>query len=633
MIVYSNTKGNFISDVHNGLIADLIEKEFKKHHLPHNNNNEHRAWVNSMQFMSSVLRDEAIDDDCSLAIEYQVPLTSKRVDFIIAGKSCDDKNNVVIIELKQWEDSKITARPDVVYTYVGGANRYVCHPSYQAYSYAKIIENFNDSINKYDIHLIPCAYLHNYREANRSHIENKFYKDAIGAAPLFLQRDADKLTNFIKKYVRKKDGIDILFKIDNGKLKPSKSLQDSIVSMLKGNKEFYLIDEQKIVYELIKEKVYNSLENSKDFSNKYGKYTIIIKGGPGTGKSVIAIQLLADLLIKQFSACYVTKNAAPRNVYFKKLENNDYKKAYIKSLFLSSGSFINAKNNQFDCILCDEAHRLNAKSGLFQNQGENQIKEIIHASRVSVFFIDEDQQVSAKDIGTIDEIKHWAVIENSKLIYDHNCDLVSQFRCNGSDGYLSFLDNLLEIRETANYTFDFDYDLRLFSNPKAMMEELRKKNINNKARMLAGYCYEWKTKKETEKGLDNPDSFDIKIDDFKAKWNFANTDTWAIDSNSFDQVGCIHTCQGLEFDYVGVIIGKDLSFKNGHVVTDMKARASSDKSLVGIKKKVDWQKKADSIIRNTYKVLLSRGQKGCYIYCQDSNLLKHISEMTGINIE
>lgn len=337
---------------------------------------------------------------------------------------------------------------------------------------------------------------------------------------------------------------------------------------------------------------------------------------------------MRELIQKGYSANYVTKNVAPRNVYFEKLKQNNYKLNYIKSLFKGSGSFVDVPNNYFDCLIADEAHRLNAKSGMFQNLGENQIKEIIHSSKVSVFLIDENQRVTTSDIGSIDLIKYYAQQEGSAVYSGEELNLVSQFRCNGSDGYLAFLDNMLEIKPTANYTYDMDYEIKLFDDPNKMREALREKNkINNKSRMLAGYCYELITQK-------NPLGYDFDIElenDFKAKWNFGNTTTCAIDEESFDQIGCIHTSQGLEFDYVGVIIGKDLRYENNHVVTDYTKRARSDKSLKGIKTTRNY-KLADEIIRNTYRTLLSRGQKGCYIYSEDKELLKHMSKILNISI-
>ena len=323
-----------------------------------------------------------------------------------------------------------------------------------------------------------------------------------------------------------------------------------------------------------------------------------------------------------YSVNYVTKNAAPRNVYFEKLKQDKFKLNYIKNLFRGSGSYIDVPNNYFDCLIADEAHRLNAKSGMFQNLGENQIKEIIHASKVSVFFIDEDQIVTTADIGSIDLIKKFAEEEGSIVYCGDELNLVSQFRCNGSNGYLAFLDDLLGIKEVPNTDFDIDYDIKLFDDPNKMRESLKEKNdINNKSRMLAGYCYNWITKK-------NPDSdeYDIVLEkNFKAKWNFGNTSTWAIDENSFSEVGCIHTSQGLEFDWCGVIIGKDLRFDGTKIITDYTKRAKTDNSLKGIRSNRNFDL-ADKIIRNTYRTLLSRGQKGCYIYCEDKELLKYISK-------
>lgn len=629
MIIYENTKGGFINDIRNGDIADKIKESFYLNNISNNNEAEYRAWSNSLMFMRNVLDDDEISNECSLAIEYQIPLTSKRVDFLIAGKDEHNNNNIVVIELKQWENCTPTQRPDIVYAFTGGAERAVCHPSYQAYSYAKIIENFNEDIYKDDISLIPCAYLHNYKEQNRHNIEHEVYKEALKLSPCFLSHDVPKLRKFIKTYIKEKDGINLLMKIENGKLKPAKALQDSLASMLKGNKEFYLIDEQKVAYETVKKLVEKSLRSTNTINGLNQKYTIIIQGGPGTGKSVVAIQLLCDLIQKGYSVNYVTKNAAPRHVYFSKLMQNDYKKKYIESLFRGSGAYINTPINFFDCLIADEAHRLNEKSGLFNNLGENQIKEIIHASKVSVFLIDENQKVTTKDIGSVKLIEQFAKEEGSIIYKGEELNLVSQFRCNGSNSYLTFLDHLLEIKITNDTNFDVDYEIRLFNNPNTMREQLRiKNNINNKARMLAGYCYEWVTKNNKYS-----DIYDIELEkNFKAKWNFDNTNTWAIDEESFEQVGCIHTSQGLEFDYVGVIIGQDLRYENSHIKTDYTQRAKSDASLKGIKTTKNYSL-ADEIIKNTYRTLLSRGQKGCYIYCEDKDLLKHISNLLNKKIE
>lgn len=613
MIVYSGNIRQFNLDVDNRVIADRIKEELEKIGINHNNPSEYNAWDQSLLHMKNVLSDPDFHLDTKVAIEYKLPTTSKRVDFLISGKDDNDLSKVIVIELKQWEKAYKTEKEDLVETFVGGNMRLVTHPSYQAYSYAKTIENFSEYVQLEKIVLHPCSYLHNYQEEFRGEIDNSFYNHIVSISPLFLKHDTLKLREFIKKYIKKPDDGEILYQIDHGKIRPSKALQDTLVSMLEGNEEYYMIDEQKVVYSSIK----SIIEKNIDLS---GKHTIIVEGGPGTGKSVVAINLLVNF--RHLNASYVTKNSAPRNVYFEKLRRGKYKWQYVKNLFKSSGVFVDSSTNEFDCLFVDEAHRLNRKTGFF-GKGENQIKEIINAAKISVFFIDENQRVTTKDIGTIDEIKKHARRFGSKIHHGVDFLLTSQFRCNGSEGYIAFLDDLLGIRRTANYDyFDLDYDIRVYDDPVKMREDLRELNkINNKARMIAGYCYEWVTQRNPDNDL-----YDIELgDNFKAKWNFRNTKTWAIDETSFDQVGCIHTSQGLEFDYIGVIIGNDLRYENGKVITDYTKRAKSDRSLDGIQKYGRY-KEADEIIRNTYKTLLTRGQKGCYIYCEDRALNKYLKE-------
>ncbi len=610
MIVYSNVLKQFCYEVNAGIISERILEELEKKGISHNNPNEVRAWENSLLYMKNVLDVPEIPKDIYIAIEYNIPNTSKRVDFIISGRDDKDTSNIVIVELKQWEKAEKTSRHGVVTTYLAGAIREVVHPAYQAYSYAQVIKNYNSYIDENNIKLIPSAYLHNYQEIYRDEIDNVLYEDIIKDAPIFLKKDGLKLQNFIKKYIKKADRKELMYEIDHGKIKPSKALQDAVASMLRGNKEFYMIDEQKVAFETIKKLVELSLKKNE-------KYTIIIEGGPGTGKSVIAINLLAEFKDKLVN--YITKNAAPRNVFFSKLRQGNFRLNYVNNLFKGSGSYYLSKPNQMDLLIVDEAHRLNEKSGLFQNKGENQIKEIINASKVSVFFIDEDQIVTTQDFGSVNEIKKQAKRLGSKLFYGENYNLVSQFRCNGSDGYLSFLDHVLQIRETANFDgFEAEYDFRVYDDINKMKSDLLKLNINNKARMVAGYTYNWITKSNP-----NDNNYDIVLGDFKAKWNFNNTSTWAIDSDSFDQVGCIHTSQGLEFDYIGVIIGQDLVYKENQVLTNYLKRAKTDASLKGIKSNNNLEL-ADRIIRNTYKTLMSRGQKGCFVYCEDKNLSNYL---------
>lgn len=430
---------------------------------------------------------------------------------------------------------------------------------------------------------------------------------------MFTLGQMDNLRNFIKTYIPKADTTNIMESIEHGKLRPSKSLQDSILNMLKGNKEFVLIDDQKVEFEQIKKAALDAIKNNQ-------KTVYIVRGGPGTGKSVVAINLLAECIHNGNMAQYITSNAAPRNVYSTMLQKG-FKKTDIKALFQSSGTFHTRKKNELQIAIVDEAHRLRKKSGMFQNQGEDQIKEIINASIFSVFFIDRNQRVTFNDAGTIDKIRNFAQEQNS-LIYEGV--LESQFRCNGSDGYLAWLDNVLQIAETANYDgFEGDYDFKIFDNPHEMYDAIKAKNeINNKSRVLAGYCWDW-----PKEGRMTSLIKDIQIPEhnFGISWNLGNSDTYAIDPDSINEAGCIHTTQGLEFEYVGVIIGDDLRYENGKLIVDINKRAKTDQSIKGIKKLLkenpeEAQQIANEIVKNTYRTLMTRGQKGCYIYCTNKEL-------------
>ncbi len=618
MLVYSGIKTDFMKDVEEDSLAPKIKKTILEKMGRNTPESEYRSWENSMKNMFIVLSDSQIPDDSGVAIEYNIPQTAKRVDFIISGYDKEGRPSIVVIELKQWEKIKAIAGMDaLVETYTGGANRTVVHPSYQAWSYAQLIKDYNATVQDEQIDVRPCAYLHNYDRSEDDPIDSDWYDDYLADAPAFTKGQNSKLREYIKKSIVKGDNKEILYLVENGKIRPSKSLQDSIGKMLKGNPEFIMIDEQKVVYEEV-------LRLSGLCQKDGRKRTVICQGGPGTGKTVIAINLLAELTQKNQMVQYVSKNSAPRDVYLRKLKGS-YKKSSVNNMFKGSGSFVEAPENMAGTLLVDEAHRLNEKSGLFHNQGENQIKELIHSSLCSVFFIDEDQRVTMDDIGSVDQIKRWAREADSQV---YEMELVSQFRCNGSNGYLAWLDDVLQIRETANPALeDIDFDIRICDTPGEVRDLIFEKNRDtNRARILAGYCWNW-----NKQEANNTEYHDIKIGDFEMSWNLNGGEPFAVSDTSVNEIGCIHTSQGLEFDYVGVIIGDDIRYSNGKVVTDYTKRASTDQSIKGLKKldkenPEEAKKRADEIIRNTYRTLLTRGMKGCYIYCVDQELEKYLKD-------
>lgn len=619
MIVYNANKGQFVRDVRTNVIATKILDLIRERGLNAGHDNEFASWQNSMQFMRNIVDDRDIDDDVQIAIEYNIPQTSKRVDFIIIGANQWGKDNIVIVELKQWSKAEVVD-DDMHYcvrTFVANDNRIVCHPSYQAYSYSRFIGNYSQVVHNESIQLVPCAYLHNYRPEYKQALSDDIYKEWYSSAPFFIMDEVQQFTDFVKKYVtRKSSKGDLLYLIDHGRIKPTKALQDALVSMVRGTPVFDLLDEQAVCFDMCVRSMLQCLKDRK-------KRTILIQGGPGTGKSVLAVNLLMHFITCACNTAYVTKNSAPRQAFLSILSGNRAENiADIGQLFRSPFGLSNVPANSYDCLIVDEAHRL-VKKMYGDWNGENQVKECINASLLTIFMLDEDQAVTTKDIGSIGEIQKWCSALDSKVLIREETKLVSQFRCNGSDAYIQFIDNLLQRKEetVAVPLSELNYDFRVFDDASAMRDALREKNaVDNKARMVAGYCYDWNVRHHRG-------DVDISLPGgFKAKWNLENDKIWAINPRSFEEVGCIHTAQGLEFDYVGVLIGKDLTYdvESGRVLTNKNAISKDDKTS-GIRGANDMD--ARRLILNTYKTLLTRGQKGCFVYCEDEALRNYIKSL------
>jgi DUF2075 family protein/SOS-response transcriptional repressor LexA len=606
MIAYESDVKGFRADVLSNRIEEEIHRRFRETFGHRTSDSEVRAWKNSLGYMDRVLAHTAIPEDCGVAVEFRIPGTASRIDFVLTGLASDKRKVALIVELKQWDSVTPTAKDGIVETFLGGGVREANHPSYQAWSYATLLEDFNEAVRAGPIELRPCAYLHNCESGDV--IRAPFYRSYTSKAPAFVRDDADKLRDFIVEHVRYGDRRAVLYEILNGRIRPSKNLADHLASLLKGNSEFKLIDDQKLVYE-------TAIAMAKK-AQSGGKQVLIVEGGPGTGKSVVAINLLVRLTEGHLNARYITKNRAPRSVYESRLTGT-LKKNRISNLFGGPDKMLSAEPNTFDALIVDEAHRLREKSGMFGNLGENQLKELIQASRFTVFFVDDAQRVTLKDIGGVAEIERWSTALGAKCV---RMQLASQFRCNGSDGYLAWIDHTLGIRETANTTLEnINYDFRVCGSANEVRDLIRSLNrTNNKARMVAGYCWQWKSKKD-EKPMD----IVLPDEGFAAQWNFdRDGGTWIIRADSVEQVGCIHTCQGLELDYVGVLLGHDMVVRNGSWLYYPERRAKGDSSIRGHAKlllndRLNGERLIRDVIRNTYRTLMTRGARGCFVYSVD----------------
>jgi hypothetical protein len=216
VIVYLADKAQFLRDNDNGEIDEIIDEHFRDATGHTVGKAELRSWQSSLGQMAGVLRDDGIPTDTGVAVEYHIPQSSKRIDVTLTGRGPNDEKNAIVIELKQWDAATSTTR---------------------------------DAIYNGHIALQPCAYLHNY--GRDGEIDAPAYSAYIEKAPLFLKGEAEtqRLRDFIKRHIKKRDRSEILYEIENGEIRPSKALADSLAGLLKGNREFVLIDDQKTVYE------------------------------------------------------------------------------------------------------------------------------------------------------------------------------------------------------------------------------------------------------------------------------------------------------------------------------------------------------------------------------------------------
>ena len=609
MLAYVKTYNDFCNDIKGGMIVNQIQSALKRKF----SESEQKSFRISLASLNAALSNVDIPEKAQVGLELNVPLTNKRIDFIIAGEDEKKQKNVVIVELKQWEKVQHTDLSDIVL--LGTEQR--VHPSWQAFSYGTTISNFNEYIEENPVNIYTCCFLHDYNKEYEAEIKHNVYSEGLNKSPAFISDEWIKFANFIGSKIKTESTVNLLYEISNGRIKPSKFLVDSLADSLNGNSKIELIDQQRIAFSNIKKVINEALKTNK-------RKVIIVKGGAGTGKSLIALHLLGELHRKGKTAFYVAKSSYIKEAYFKMLTRNipDYK--ILRTLFRGSGEFHKENFNidkQFDCLIVDEAHRLTQKTKVsFMYYGNNQIQEIIHAAKVSVFFIDETQQIDIKDFGTIANIKKAAQAEGADVIEDEKYTLKSQFRCNGSDEYINWIESILYNKPYTEMTQLMDYDIKIFDNALEMHEAIRKKNniCDNPCRVLSGDVFPWIS-------MNDKTQIDINIDEFHAQWN--KSKFFAVDPNSIDEVGCIHTSQGMEFEYVGLIVGDDLLYRDGKVTTDYTRHPKGSGEF-----RRPHQRKPnpedsviiDQLIRNTYKVLFTRGQKGLYLYIMDEALREYL---------
>lgn len=612
MRLYAGMSQNFIHDtVHNqiaGKLSDAFIRNFRYKPSP----SEVNSWRNSLRAVSDVFQLAHLDDH-GVILEFQLPLTSRRLDCLVCGKDGHARDSAVIIELKQWDRCGRATGDNLVSTWVGGSERDILHPSAQVGQYHHYLADNHTVFHEgpTPVQLKSCAYLHNYFSEEDDPLLDTSFGDLLQQFPTYTADDVPLLKDFLISGLSGGSGQSVLQKIEESKYRPSKKLMEHVSNVIRGNKEYVLLDEQYVVYNKV-------LACSKEGFHDRRKIAIIVKGGPGTGKSVIAINLMSDLLARGLNAHYATGSKAFTETLRKIIGLRG------SSQFKYFNSYATAQSNEIDILVCDEAHRIRKTShSRFtpreQRSSKPQIQEILDASKVSVFFIDDKQVVRPDEIGSSGFIREQAE-KNGYRVFEY--ELEAQFRCAGSDGFVNWINNTLDIERTANIIWEGDesFEFRVFPSPQALDDAIREKaRMGNTARMTAGFCWPW-----SDPTNDGDLIEDVQIEGYSRPWNakpearrlaagIPKAPLWAYEPNGINQIGCIYTAQGFEFDYVGVIVGTDLTYN----LDDQKWDGHTGESFDGPVKRA--REKFVELVKNTYRVLFSRGMKGCYVYFVDKD--------------
>lgn len=619
MQLYAGTSTEFVAETTRNAIAGRLQKAFQDayHYKP--SPNEVQSWQNSLFRMATVLEKAELHDH-GVLLEYQLPLSSRRLDCMVTGHDGGGAASSVIVELKQWSNVEPSNAEDCVTTWVAGKKRDVLHPSRQVGQYEQYLRDMHSVFSGGDVALRSCAFLHNLSSDDGNEIYAERHARLLKQFPAFSGDQQHDLVGYLHRHLEKGEGAVVLDKVLASKFAPSKKLLEHTAKVVRDQHAYVLLDDQQVVFSKVLAEVREGARASK-----LKKTVVVVHGGPGTGKSVIALHLLGRLSAEGLNAMHLTGSKA--------FTENMRKIVGTRSGAQFGYFNINKRGalppNHFDVLVLDEAHRLRETSrDRFTKtadwSGLPQIDELVMSARVSVFFIDDRQIVRPGEVGSADLIRSAAHKMDAKLL---EFELEAQFRCSGSDGFINWVDNTFDIRRTANVLWKRSdpYEFRVADSIGELEGMIRQRSTEGaSARLVAGFCWPW-----SEPAADGSLVKDVEVGSWRMPWNakpdagrlatgIPKSNFWASDPGGLEQVGCVYTAQGFEFDYVGVIFGPDLRYD-----WDTNAWVGDrTKSFDTVVKRSGDQ--FVELVKNTYRVLFTRGIKGCYVHFTDEGTRRFV---------
>lgn len=611
MHLYASSSVDFIADTTRDLIAAKLAERFEERFRYKAAESEVRSWQNSLTRMATVLRDADLSDH-GVVVELQLPLSSKRLDCMVTGHDSAGRRSAVIIELKQWDEVQASPIDDCVETYVGGGVRDVLHPSEQAGSYQRYLLDTHTAFAAGEVRLEACAWLHNMSSSSASVLFDDRYRNVVALAPSFTGDTVEDLETFLLAALRGGDGLGVMETVLQGRYRPTKRLLDHVSRMIAAEPAYVLLDEQKVAFNDILRQVRVSRMSDE-------RTVFLIRGGPGTGKSVIAVNLIGQLA----QMGYTVNHATGSKAFTETLRSAVGKRA--SAVFSYYRNYAQAEADGLDVLVLDEAHRVressdNRFSPKAERTGKPQIDELLAAAKTTVFFIDDMQVVRPGEVGSSSLIAEAALRAGASLI-EH--ELETQFRCGGSDHYVSWVANLLDLERTPDVMWnpgeEFDFDV--IDTPEELEALIRARDSEGyTARLAAGFCWPWSNPRP-----DGTLEADVRIGSWSMPWNakpdvgrlaagIPKSNNWATEAGGVNQVGCVYTAQGFEYEYAGVIFGRDLVWRarQGWVG---QPEFSKDSGVTRRLRATGFS--FAELAKHTYRVLMTRGLRGCYVYFED----------------
>jgi DUF2075 family protein len=611
MQLYAGSSKDFITDATRNAIAGKLEQAFQSAYRYKPAVQEVQSWQNSLFRMAFTLQEGGFLDH-GVLLEYQLPLSSRRLDCMVTGHDAGGQAYSVIVELKQWSDVEESNAEDCVTTWVAGSKKDILHPSRQVGQYEEYLRDMHSVFVSGEVGLRSCAFLHNLSYSANNEIYAARHANVLKLYPAFAGDQQDQLVGYMGDHLRGGGGEQVLDEVLKSKYAPSKKLLEHTAAVVQDQKAYVLLDSQQVVFAKV---LAEAREGAK--ASRLKKTVVLVHGGPGTGKSVIALHLLGRLSGEGLNVMHLTGSKA----FTENMRKVVGPRATAQFGYFNINKRGDLPPNQFDALVLDEAHRIRESSkDRFTKaadwSGLPQVDELVKVARVSVFFMDDRQIVRPGEEGSSDLIKAAAKRAGAHLLeYELEC----QFRCGGSDGFINWVDKTLDIRDTANVLWKREdpYEFCIVDSVAELEQKIRDKTSEGSARLVAGFCWPWSVPKP-----DGSLIADVQVGNWRLPWNarpdagrlgkgIPKSNFWASDPGGLNQVGCVYTAQGFEFDYVGIVFGLDLRYdwnKNEWVGDKTKSYDSV------VKRSGD---RFVELVKNTYRVLFTRGIKGCYVHFMD----------------